>query len=384
LHEHLPAAGAFQGHRLDLCRECRRGAEEYVRESQGLYTLHKGRHDLRRAIPARLRSKVSGEGIAAPKMGPFVSGFSGAFLLLPRRIVRRMWISIQVGRRLATLRLRNGPAALFLRSFPGDLSDAARTPSPLPGIGRPQKELVRLEQSGEIRGRVLEVGCGTGEDALYLAGLGYPTLGVDIEPGAVEQAKWGARARNTRAEFQVWDALELPGLHRRFDTVVDTGLFHTLSDAERATLVHGLAAALRPEGTYQMLCFSEREPGSDGPRRVTQAEIRAAFGDGWKVESIRKAKFETRFPAVDAQAWVSSITRLRAGERAPVSADPRPGGANGESRPGEPSPMRCGSCERFLFLPRIGRRAGSRLCLRCQLSLIRALRMAVGLTRSWV
>lgn len=59
-----------------------------------------------------------------------------------------------------------------------------------------------------------------------------------------------------------------------------------------------------------MLCFSEHEPGSYGPRRVTQAEIRAAFSKGWKINYFREAEFETMFSAEGVKAWLSSITHL--------------------------------------------------------------------------
>jgi hypothetical protein len=59
-----------------------------------------------------------------------------------------------------------------------------------------------------------------------------------------------------------------------------------------------------------MLCFGEQEPGSWGPRRVTQAEIRAAFGNGWRINYIRQAFFESNLRRGPARAWLSSITRI--------------------------------------------------------------------------
>ncbi len=176
-------------------------------------------------------------------------------------------------------------------------------------IGRPQKEIMRLAEAGEIQGIVLDVGCGTGENVLYLAGLGYEAWGIDRAATAIEKAKAKAAQRGLKANFLVADALDLQRLGRTFDTVIDTGLFHVFSDEERPLFADSLATVLRPGGTYYMLCFSEREPGSWGPRRVTQAEIRATFSQGWRINAIRQATFEINQPG-EARAWLSSITRL--------------------------------------------------------------------------
>jgi len=176
-------------------------------------------------------------------------------------------------------------------------------------IGRPQKEIMRLAEAGEIQGSVLDVGCGTGENVLYLAGLGYEVWGIDGAAAAIEKAQAKAAQRGLKANFLVADALDLQRLGRTFDTVIDTGLFHVFSDEERPLFAGSLATVLRPGGTYYMLCFSEREPGSWGPRRVTQAEVRATFSQGWRINAIREAAFEVNQPG-EARAWLSSITRL--------------------------------------------------------------------------
>ncbi|HEY9207107.1 MAG TPA: class I SAM-dependent methyltransferase [Candidatus Methanoperedens sp.] len=177
-------------------------------------------------------------------------------------------------------------------------------------IGRPQQEFIRLEEKGEIQVSVLDVGCGTGENALYLAGLGHEVWGVDIAPKAIEKARIKAKERGLRATFLVCDALNLQSLGRTFDTVIDSGLFHVLSDEERPVFTRSLASVLRSGGRYYMLCFSEYEPGSWGPRHVTQAEIRATFRNGWEINYIREARFESNSHDNGARAWLSSITKL--------------------------------------------------------------------------
>ena len=177
-------------------------------------------------------------------------------------------------------------------------------------IGRPQKEIIRVAKDGEISGRVLDAGCGTGENTLYLAGLGFDVWGIDAVPSAIERAKEKAEKRGVTVNFLVSDAFKLQSLHTKFDTVIDCGLFHVFSDEERPIFAAGLSSALSPGGKYLMLCFSEHEPGLYGPRRVTQAEIRAAFSKGWKINYIREAELETTSGAGGVKAWLSSITRL--------------------------------------------------------------------------
>jgi cyclopropane fatty-acyl-phospholipid synthase-like methyltransferase len=177
-------------------------------------------------------------------------------------------------------------------------------------IGRAQREFIRLEESGKISGDVLDVGCGTGENALYLAGRGHDVWGVDSAPAAIGIARKKAEERGLAATFLVKDTRHLHEIGRTFDTVIDSGLFHTLSDHERPILVWNLSKVLKPGGTYFMLAFSELEPAGYGPRRITKKEIQTAFTDGWRINEIRAAVFESHTRSEGSQAWLSSITRV--------------------------------------------------------------------------
>ena len=177
-------------------------------------------------------------------------------------------------------------------------------------IGRPQPAVVRLAEQGALAGSVIDVGCGTGENALYLASRGLGVVGVDAAPTAIARAQEKAAERGIAASFLVADACALEGLGRTFDCALDCGLFHTFSDPDRARFERSLRQTLGVGGRYVLLCFSEHEPGPWGPRRVTQAEIRATFAAGWRIDSIVAERFAARVPGDRAQAWLASITRV--------------------------------------------------------------------------
>ncbi len=178
-------------------------------------------------------------------------------------------------------------------------------------ISRPEREFVQLEEAGEIKGDVLDVGCGTGENALHMAGVGHKVWGIDISHRAIEKAKAKSQQRGVKATFLIHDAFNLQSLGRTFETVIDSGLFHLFSDEERLLFRRSLMAVLRPFGTYFMLCYSEFEPDWGGPRRVTQAEIHTTFSNGWRINYIREAMLESLVPEEPGPlGWLSSITRL--------------------------------------------------------------------------
>lgn len=176
-------------------------------------------------------------------------------------------------------------------------------------IGRPQKEFIRLEKEGAFSGEILDVGCGTGENALFLSSKGYKVVGIDFSPTAIKKAQEKGSARRLTAQFQVLDAFKLTDLKQTFDSVIDSGLFHCFSDEQRPVFVSQLSNILRVGGVYYFLCFSEKETRDGGPRRISKDDIQTNFGKGWSILSIRDAKFENTLHEGDSLAYLVSIQK---------------------------------------------------------------------------
>jgi len=178
-------------------------------------------------------------------------------------------------------------------------------------IGRPQPAFVRLADQGRLSGRLLDAGCGTGEHALLAASRGADVTGIDVAQSAIEHARAKAAERHLAARFEVADALSLDQLRRTFDTVIDSGLFHVFGDEDRAAYVASLAAVLQPGSTCYLMCFSDRQPGDWGPRRVRADELRASFSDGWAFDSITADTFDVNpiEGVTQVQAWLAAIRR---------------------------------------------------------------------------
>jgi SAM-dependent methyltransferase len=198
------------------------------------------------------------------------------------------------------------------KSISGSEFDEAYTSRRPPwDIGQPQPAFVSLAEAGRITGKVLDVGCGTGENALFLCQRGLDVLGIDLSSVAIAEARMKAQARGALARFVAGNALDLLSLKETFDTVIDSGLLHILSDADRARLVASLYAVLRSGGYLHLLAFNEHASWP-GPRRLTQAEIRSTFEQGWEVEAISASRFEVVDGSGSAEAWLASIRRLPA------------------------------------------------------------------------
>jgi ubiquinone/menaquinone biosynthesis C-methylase UbiE len=181
-------------------------------------------------------------------------------------------------------------------------------------IGRPQKAF--LDVADQITGTVLDAGCGTGDTALFFASRGQNVTGIDFLDEPLQRAKRKAAERGLPVTFLVKDALTLKEWSERFDNVIDCGLFHVFSDEDRKKYVAGLAAVLKSGGRLFLMCFSDEEPGTLGPRRVSQIELHDTFAEGWAIESIRPSRVEVianlkdfTFSEGGPKAWFAVVRR---------------------------------------------------------------------------
>lgn len=194
-----------------------------------------------------------------------------------------------------------------------DWDETYRRDAPPPwDIGRPQQIFVALADEGLMQGSVFDAGCGTGEHTLLAAALGATAYGVDMSATAIERARAKAAERGLNVRFEAGDLLSLPLPDQAFDTVLDSGVFHSFNDEDRPRYVSVLSAIARPGAALCLACFSERQPGDWGPRRVTEAELRESFANGWSVDRIEPATFEINpFDDVKSvEAWLGVFRRL--------------------------------------------------------------------------
>jgi len=181
-------------------------------------------------------------------------------------------------------------------------------------IGKPQELFVAI--AGRLTSPILDAGCGTGEHALFFAARGHRVIGIDFVDEAIRRAQVKAAERGLPAEFLVKDATELAEWDEWFASVIDCGLFHVFSDEDRRRYVHGLAQVVEPGGRLFLMCFSDAEPGTEGPRRVSRQELYDAFADDWEVESIQPARCEVhpeftevKFSEGGPKVWFAVIRR---------------------------------------------------------------------------
>jgi ubiquinone/menaquinone biosynthesis C-methylase UbiE len=178
-------------------------------------------------------------------------------------------------------------------------------------IDRPQPEVIRLIEQGKFESPVLDLGCGTGDNAIELSRHGLVVKGLDAVPEALERSRKKTEQAGLKQspEFILGDALRLEESGLKARTVLDCALFHTFSDEERKEYIRGLEAVLSPGGRLHILSFSELETRQPGPRRLSLSEITGSFGSGWRVEDSVRCRYWDRVRPDGAHAWRVTFAR---------------------------------------------------------------------------
>ncbi|MGO9068819.1 class I SAM-dependent methyltransferase [Mycobacterium sp.] len=199
----------------------------------------------------------------------------------------------------------------FDPAYRGEAAEFAGARPPW-SLGEPQPEIAALIDQGKINGDVLDAGCGEAALSLHMAALGHNTVGLDASPTAIALAKAEATRQGlTKASFEVADITDFTsyptGSEGRFDTIVDSTLFHSMPVELRAGYQRSIVRAAAPGASYFVLVFDRAGMPEGPPNAVTEDELRDVVSQYWVIDEIRPARIHANvpddrvaeFPAVD-------------------------------------------------------------------------------------
>jgi ubiquinone/menaquinone biosynthesis C-methylase UbiE len=181
--------------------------------------------------------------------------------------------------------------------------------------GVPQPEIVNLVDDKEItKGRVLDIGCGTGDNSVFLAKKGFSITCLDIVSRAIDKGRQNAKKNKVNVTFRVGNAFRISEYFKQgsFDIVIDSGMFHTLDNDERPLYAKLINEVLVEGGKYFVLCFSDKEPGDRGPKRISKKDLEETFAGMFKINFIRDAFFASNLHKKGAKAYLASMTKISA------------------------------------------------------------------------
>ncbi|CAF3828374.1 unnamed protein product [Rotaria sp. Silwood1] len=187
-------------------------------------------------------------------------------------------------------------------------------------IGRAQSVIIKLVEQGIFHGKVLDIGCGIGDNAIYISSQAnnVDLTAIDLVPKAIEVAREKAQKANVNIQFEVIDMLNdlsTTNLKKNsYDIVLDAAIFHIFSNDDRQRYIKNLEYLIKPNGLYIQLCFSEKETREGGPRRIKKSDLEELFSskNGWTIESIEDSSYEANDDSPvsnEGQAYLSLIRR---------------------------------------------------------------------------
>ncbi|MGH3636667.1 MAG: class I SAM-dependent methyltransferase [Mycobacterium sp.] len=185
----------------------------------------------------------------------------------------------------------------FDTAYRGEAAEFGLGVRPPWSIGEPQPEIAALVEQGKVHGNVLDAGCGEAAVSLYLAERGYTTVGLDSAPTAIELAKAQAAGRGlTSASFEVADISSFTGYDNRFDTIIDSTLFHSMPVELRDGYQRSIVRAAAPGASYFVLVFDRAGMPTGPANPVTEDELRELVSEYWVIDEIRPARIHANFP----------------------------------------------------------------------------------------
>jgi len=176
--------------------------------------------------------------------------------------------------------------------------------------GAPSAELIRVLDEGLIRpGMALDVGCGTGADAVYMAQKGFEVTAVDISPLAIERAHLLAEQVGVPVRFVLEDVFEFARTGESFEFVYDSGFYHFVRRYDLSRFLDLLWRVTRPGSYYLCLAGSAEETAEGGPPQVSEEEIRMELGRAFQLVRLRRCIIESPYRAEGYAGWSCLMVR---------------------------------------------------------------------------